>query len=109
MSYEAAATLVDLLDRGRTHSPAITVPEGPTLTYADLRKQVYGLTGQLDSIGLGKGDRVAIALPNRLETIASFPSGLINRHRSSIESSLQRRRVPLLHGGHRSPRPDNPG
>ena len=72
MSYEAAATLVDLLDRGRTSSPAITVPEGPTLTYADLRKQVYGLTGQLDSIGLGKGDRVAIALPNRLETIVSF-------------------------------------
>ncbi len=72
MAYEAASTLVDLLDRGAPHSPAITVPDGPTLTYEDLRKQVYGLAGQLASIGLGKGDRVAIALPNRLETVASF-------------------------------------
>ena len=72
MSTKAASTLVDLLDEGRTNSPAITVPDGPTLTYSQLRKQVYGLAGQLASVGLGKGDRVAIALPNRLDTIVSF-------------------------------------
>ena len=72
MPYKSAATLVHLLDRGRPSSTAITVPDGPSLTYSELRKQVYGVTGQLDSMGLGRGDRVAIALPNRLETIVSF-------------------------------------
>lgn len=72
MPYKSAATLVHLLDRGRPSSTAITVPDGPTLTYSQLRKQVYALTGQLESLGVGRGDRVAIALPNRLETIVSF-------------------------------------
>jgi acyl-CoA synthetase (AMP-forming)/AMP-acid ligase II len=58
------STIRELLDAGRDAAPAIIVPDGPTLTFADLRKQVDNLAGQLTTLGIGKDDRVAIVLPN---------------------------------------------
>src|SRR4051812_6632405 len=57
-------TIRELLDVGQADAPAIIVPGGRTLSYADLRKQVDSLAGQLHTLGIGRNDRVAIVLPN---------------------------------------------
>jgi acyl-CoA synthetase (AMP-forming)/AMP-acid ligase II len=64
--------LLDLLKNGDPSHAAIRCPEGPTLTYAKLTTQVERLATELSGLGLGKGDRIAMALPNGLEVIASF-------------------------------------
>jgi len=64
--------ILDLLDNGAAAHNAIAVVGGPTLTYVELQKQVDVLAKQLNQLGLGKGDRIAMALPNGLEVIASF-------------------------------------
>ncbi len=71
-SLPAPATLVQLLEAGAPSHPAIRVPDGPTITYGSLRTQVRFLADQLNSLGMGRGDRVAISLPNGLESIISF-------------------------------------
>ena len=68
----APATLVQLLEAGAPSHPAIRVPNGPTITYDSLRSQVRFLASQLNGLGVGHGDRVAIDLPNGLESIISF-------------------------------------
>jgi len=64
--------LLDLLKNGDPSHAAIRCPEGPTLTYAELTTQVERLATELRGLGLGKGDRIAMALPNGLEVIAAF-------------------------------------
>lgn len=68
----APATLVQLLELGAPSHPAIRVPNGPTITYESLRSQVLFLAKQLNGLGLGHGDRVAIDLPNGPESIIAF-------------------------------------
>ena len=65
-------TLVEVLGNGKGDDLALVSPEGPTLTYDNLRTQVTRLMGQLKDFGIHKEDRVAIVLPNGLEVIASF-------------------------------------
>jgi len=65
-------TLQELLDKGGASDPAIIVPDGPTLTYKELRGQVHKLMDELRSFGVKRGDRVAIVLPNGLENVVSF-------------------------------------
>ena len=65
-------TLLDLLETGEASHPAIVVPDGPVVTYDFLRRQVLDLAGQLRAMGIDRGDRVAIVLPNGIETIVSF-------------------------------------
>jgi acyl-CoA synthetase (AMP-forming)/AMP-acid ligase II len=60
-----------LLDNGERKHPAVNTLNG-TKTYQELADQVDELAAYLTEIGLGKGDRIAIALPNGLEVIASF-------------------------------------
>jgi acyl-CoA synthetase (AMP-forming)/AMP-acid ligase II len=64
--------ILELLDGGSPGQLAIAVSGGLSLTYDDLRKQVEGLTAQLNQIGLGRGDRIAMALGNGLEMVALF-------------------------------------
>jgi len=68
----APTTLMDLLERGDAAHPAIRVPDGPTVTYDSLRRQVTSLAEQLQGMGIGRGDRVAIVLPNSIEGIICF-------------------------------------
>ena len=67
-------TLLELLDHGAPQHPAIQVPDGPTITYDSLRRQVQRLSGELRAIGISRSDRVAIVLPNSAEAIVSFLS-----------------------------------
>ncbi|WP_322495278.1 acyl--CoA ligase [Chloroflexus sp.] len=58
------ATLFDLLRAGAEGDPALIAPGGPVWTFADLRAQVGQLAEWLQAHGLGRGDRIAIALGN---------------------------------------------
>lgn len=65
--------LLELLEGGRPSHIAIQVPGGgPSVTYDQLRKQVESLAATLNRFGLGRDDRIAIALPNGLEMIVTF-------------------------------------
>lgn len=58
------ATLFDLLRAGAEHDPALIAPGGLVWAFADLRTQVSRLAEWLQAHGLGRGDRIAIALGN---------------------------------------------
>lgn len=60
-----------LLENGHSNHLAVNTLVGAT-TYQGLADQVDDLAAHLTSIGLGKGDRIAMALTNGLEVIASF-------------------------------------
>ncbi|GAX34390.1 acyl--CoA ligase [Nodularia sp. NIES-3585] len=49
---------------GKDEHPALLTPDELTLTYQQLRTNVYSLFAQLHIFGLGKGDRIAIAMTN---------------------------------------------
>ena len=73
MSQQAkSTTLMDLLESGAPQHAAIVVPDGPTINYDSLRRQVDSISAQLKAMGIGRSDRVAIVLPNSAETIITF-------------------------------------
>ncbi len=73
MNTQQSQTLASLLTSGHSIHPAIIVPEGgPKVSYGSLGDQVQRLAASLQSLGIGRGDRVAMALPNGVEVIATF-------------------------------------
>jgi len=68
----AAATLNRILERGQADDLAIDVPGGARLTYRELREQVAAVADELSRMGLGRGDRIALVLPNCVEAIVLF-------------------------------------
>lgn len=65
-------TLLDLLDNGVADQPAILAPGRPPITYAALRANVADLAAQLQALGLARGERIALALPNGPEMAVAF-------------------------------------
>jgi acyl-CoA synthetase (AMP-forming)/AMP-acid ligase II len=51
-----------------------------SLTYEELLQSAISFAGTLAEIGLGAGDKLAVWLPNRLETIICFLACSLNRH-----------------------------
>ncbi len=73
MNTQQLTTLRDLPTFGESSHPALVLPEGgPAVTYSSLRNQVELLAATLQTLGLGRGDRVAMALPNGIEVITAF-------------------------------------
>jgi acyl-CoA synthetase (AMP-forming)/AMP-acid ligase II len=69
------STLFDLIASIPAEQTAIILPEqNIRITYGGLRDQVQALAGQLAAAGVGRGDRVATALPNGLPMVVSFLS-----------------------------------
>ncbi len=69
----AYRTVAELLQVGRGDAPALRATEGrATLSYAGLRALTERTVAALNGIGIGRGDRVAIVLPNGPEMAASF-------------------------------------
>jgi acyl-CoA synthetase (AMP-forming)/AMP-acid ligase II len=68
----AAETLWTALARPPDGQPALAAPERPPLSFAGLRKLVGDTVGTLNSMGIGRGGRVAIVLPNGPEMAAAF-------------------------------------
>ena len=65
-------TLNEVLERGDAKATAIAVPGGPSLTYGQLREQVEAAADGLARLGLVRGHRIALVLPNSVETIVLF-------------------------------------
>ena len=65
-------TLLDLLEHGTPDAPALVVPGGVSMTYRALREQVSMAADGLAQFGLGRGDRIALVLPNSAEAIVLF-------------------------------------
>jgi acyl-CoA synthetase (AMP-forming)/AMP-acid ligase II len=63
-----------LLERGEASSPAVGAPGRPDLSYEGLRTHVDRTVARLNELGLGRGDRVAIVLPNGPEMASAFVS-----------------------------------
>src|SRR5204863_6499930 len=51
-----SGTLLDVLEHGRADAPALVVPDGPRLSYADLRREVRRAADAFAAFGLGRGD-----------------------------------------------------
>jgi len=65
-------TLEGALARGDAADPALIVPDGPRLTYRQLRARVTELAERLAGMGVERGDRVAIVHSNGAEAIVAF-------------------------------------
>src|ERR1700682_2324423 len=61
-----------LLSRGEAASNAIGAPEAPPLTWRALRDLAARTIDDLNAMGIGRGDRVAIVLRNGPEMAAAF-------------------------------------
>ncbi|MGB6121022.1 MAG: AMP-binding protein [Bacteroidota bacterium] len=73
----SAATVYGILAAHAESSPgaiAVAAPGRQPLTYGDLRQHVNAVVDKLNSLGIGRNDRVAIVLPNGPEMAVSFLS-----------------------------------
>jgi acyl-CoA synthetase (AMP-forming)/AMP-acid ligase II len=66
--------LRQLLERGPASSPALGVPGRADLSHGELRALVDRTVADLNALGIGRGDRLAIVLPNGPEMAACFVS-----------------------------------
>ncbi len=72
MTLKSVDTLLDVLHFADSHT-AVVIPEiGIRVTYDSLRQQVLEMADALASLGIRRGNAVAIALPNGLPAIVSF-------------------------------------
>jgi acyl-CoA synthetase (AMP-forming)/AMP-acid ligase II len=70
----ADRTLRGLIASGKDAAVAIAAQDAPPLTYAALRALVDRAGAKLNELGVGRGDRVAIVLPNGPEMATAFLS-----------------------------------
>jgi acyl-CoA synthetase (AMP-forming)/AMP-acid ligase II len=65
--------LLDLIRQAPDSATAVILPEsGTKVSYASLRSQVASVADAFASAGIKPGDRVAMSLPNGLDTIVCF-------------------------------------
>ena len=67
-------TVRALLETGLAEANAIGAPGRPSLTYGGLREHVDRTVATLNALGIGRGERVAIVLPNGPEMASAFIS-----------------------------------
>ncbi len=65
---------IERIARGNDEAPAILAPERATLTHGGLRRLMAETAARLNGLGIGRGDRVAIVLPNGPEMATAFVS-----------------------------------
>ena len=65
-------TMAELIARHPDNAPALGAPDRDWLSYGALRKLCASVRGELHALGVGRGDRVAIVLPNGPEMAAAF-------------------------------------
>ncbi len=64
--------LYGLISRAAPDHAALVTPQGPSLTYRTLKREVERVADALVCIGMEKGARVAIVLPNGPEAVIAF-------------------------------------
>ena len=62
----------DVTSAGKADAPAIGAPGRPWLTFGGLKKLADDTIAVLNSVGIGRGDRVAMVVPNGPEMASSF-------------------------------------
>ncbi|AVH69520.1 acyl--CoA ligase [Nostoc sp. 'Lobaria pulmonaria (5183) cyanobiont'] len=62
---------------GEDNHPALVTPDGRSLTYKQLRENVIRLVSQLNSFGLKRGERIAIAMTNGSPMAITFLAAAI--------------------------------
>ena len=67
-------TIVEGIARGADDATAILAPDRGALTHAGLRRLMAETVARLNALGIGRGDRVAIVLPNGPEMATAFVS-----------------------------------
>ena len=67
-----AETVRDLLQPHGAEAAAILAPERPVLGFGALRELADATVARLNALGIGRGDRVAIVLPNGPEMATAF-------------------------------------
>src|SRR6186713_1931553 len=71
--FPSAVSLIDLVERQPASEPAIILPDsGVRVAYGSLSTQMRAIAEQLAAAGIGRGDRVAISLPNGLPAVVTF-------------------------------------
>jgi len=65
-------TIAELITQGRADDAAIAAPGRPGLSYAGLQALAKRTIESLNRVGIGRGDRVAIVLPNGPEMATAF-------------------------------------
>ena len=70
----SARTLRALIDVGADSAPALSAPGAIALSYQTLRAQADQTVSALNALGIGRGDRVAIVLPNGPTMASAFLS-----------------------------------
>jgi acyl-CoA synthetase (AMP-forming)/AMP-acid ligase II len=65
-------TIAELITQGRMDHAAIAAPGRPALTYGGLQALAKRTVESLNRVGIGRGDRVAIVLPNGPEMATAF-------------------------------------
>ncbi len=69
-----AQTIYELMQAGSTNAVALSAPGRSPLTFAGLGTQISATVAALNGLGIGRGDRVAIVIPNGPEMASSFIS-----------------------------------
>jgi fatty-acyl-CoA synthase len=74
VEYRAACTVGDLLVRGATRHPDrdVVVLPGERRTYAQLLDRAVGVARWLHGLGVRRGDRVGILMPNSLDYVETW-------------------------------------
>ena len=62
----------EVTSAGKPDAPAIGAPGRPWLSYAGLKKLTDDTLAALNGVGIGRGDRVAMVIPNGPEMASSF-------------------------------------
>ncbi|CAN7414137.1 acyl--CoA ligase [Mesorhizobium amorphae] len=65
-------SIIARIAAGTDGAPAISAPDRTTLTHGGLRRLIRETAARLNALGLGRGDRVAIVLPNGPEMATAF-------------------------------------
>jgi len=65
-------SVYDVTSAGKPDTPAIGAPGRPWLTYGGLKKLADDTLAALNAVGIGRGDRVAMVVPNGPEMASSF-------------------------------------
>ncbi len=71
-SIYRANSIAKLIEEGRDNAPAIGAPERAALTHQGLRQLAQRTISDLNRMGIGRNDRVAIVLPNGPEMATAF-------------------------------------
>ena len=65
-------SVYEVTSAGKPDAPAIGAPGRPWLSYAGLKKLTDDTLAALNGVGIGRGDRVAMVVPNGPEMASSF-------------------------------------